>query len=613
MRTPGTRLKDFFQAELSALREEAMVFADKHPDAARVLGLNSQQASDPQAELLIQSFAYLTGRLQYRRELDQAELPNALLGFLYPHLEAPVPSMLIAEMTVKPDGANFTKEHILPRGRYVSAAATNDFGHRIECRFRTCYDTPLLPLHVGGIDMVPASDYPLPAAYRHALSVLKVSVQTENAGKLNTQGPQRLRFYINGAEPHVYTAYQLYELLSLRLAGVAVHVRKREDRDASFAFVPPDALRWLGFEDNEAMLEANPHTHPGYRLLQEYFAFREKFMFFEVGQLDFSGTLDSFDLLFLLDAPVDKNMLLTPQLLRLNCVPLVNLFSQRLDPTALDHTEYEYRLTADLENHRYCEIYMLQSLESIRPNGSPRPIAPYFSMDDAHQLERQDYFYVTRRECSQLPDVAGTEIFVSFLDMHFDLTNLVDEVIGGRALCTNRRLPERLPAGEILQLEGAGPLERIVALGKPTPHQTPDLVGTRPWALVSQLSLNHLSLADGGLALSALKEILRLHVGTNRMRGLREIDSLVALHCRPVMRHVGQDSWRGFVRGIHVQLEMDRNQFDAGSPVLFCEVLRRFFTLYATVNNLVEVSLVTQDISGNRKQWQALAGAQTVL
>lgn len=607
MRTLGTRFRDFYQAELSALREDALLFADRHPHAATALGLNAQQASDPHAELLIQSFAYLAGRLQYRRELDQAELPNALLGFLYPHLEAPVPSMLVAEMTVKPDGANFAKEQILARGRHMVALAGNEQGSQRECRFRTCYDTPLVPLSVTDIEIVAAAGYEFPHTYKAARSVLRVRLRAQGKGKLQAEGKQRLRFYINSAEPHVYAAYQLYELLSLHLCGIAVHT----EQDNRLAFAPTEAMRWLGFEDDEAMLEANPHTHPGYRLLQEYFAFPEKFLFFEAAQLDFEGAQDGFDLLFLLDTPVDKTRTLSPQLLRLNCVPLINLFPQRIEPVALDHTQYEYRLQADIENHHYTEIYALQALESIRPDGSPRPIAPYFSMDDAERLEHQDYFYVTRRECSKQPDVAGTDLYVSFLDTQFDLTQVADEVVGGKALCTNRNLPERFPADGTLHIEGAAPVVRVVALGKPTPHQTPDLIGARPWSLVSQLSLNHLSLAEGAHALAALKEMLRLHIGGNRVRGLREIDALRTMTCRPVVRHMGRDGWRGFVRGLHLQLDMDRAGFEDGSAVMFCEVLRRFFALYATVNTLVEVSLVTQDIKG--KQWQALPGARAVL
>lgn len=610
MHAAGTRLSDFYHTELSALRNEAGDFATKHPDAARALGMARGQSSDPQVELLMQSFAYLAARLQYQLRLDEAALPNALLGFLYPHLEAPLPSMLIAELTVKPDGANFAKEQILPRKRYISASASNDLGHKIECRFRTCYDTPLLPLTIQDIKLRPLGDCNFLKQDRRGRSVLQVRVQAQGNGTLAADGLQRMRFYIDRMEPH---ALKVYELLAQNLCGIAVHVPETEQTPAVVKNTPVDALRWLGFAEEEAMLEASPHTHPGYRLLQEYFSFPEKFLFFEVEKLDFTAAQDHFDLLFLLDTPIDKPLQLTPNVLRLNCVPLVNLFSQRIDPIALDHTEYEYRLQGDLGNHRYCEIYAIEKLESIRPDGSPRPITPYFAMDNFQRMEQQDYFYVTRRERSRAANVAGSEMFVSFLDTAFDMTLPVDEVIGGRALCTNRNLPEQMMAGATMYLEGPGPVTKIVSLGKPTPHGTPDQIGARPWALVSQLALNHLSLADGPNAIAALKDILRLHAVANKMSGLSQIDAITGLTCRPVMRPMVKDGWRGFVRGSHVQLEMNRSQFNDSNPVLFCSVLRQFFTLYATVNSLIEVSLKTQGIKEEQTQWQPLSGARTVL
>lgn len=610
MHAAGTRLRDFYHAELSALRNEAAEFAAKHPEAASALGMARGQSSDPQVEMLVQSFAYLAARLQYQVRLDEAALPNALLGFLYPHLEAPVPSMLVAQIGVKPDGANFAKEQILPRERYISASAINDMGNKIECRFRTCFDTPLLPLAIDGINLLPIADTHITVDDRKTHSVLQVRIRTEGHGKLNAEGPQRMRFYIDRSEPQ---ALELYEMLAKHLCGVAVHVPAHDGQPSVIRHHLPDALRWLGFDENEAMLEANPHTHPGYRLLQEYFAFPNKFLFFDVNRIDLRDADDTFDLLFLFDAPLDKALRLTPQVLRLNCVPLVNIFSQRIDPIALDHTEFEYRLQGDLANHRYCEIYALQELKSIRPGGSPRPITPYFAMNDFRHMHEQDYFYVTRRERSQAANVVGSELYVSFLDARFDMALPVDEVIAGRALCTNRRLPEQLMAGGAMYLEGPGPVTSIIAVTKPTPHQTPDQIGTRPWALVSQLALNHLSLADGHHALSALKDILRLHVGANKVSGLKQIDSITSLSCSPIMRPMEKDGWRGFVRGMQVQIEMDRSQFNDSNPVLFCSVLRHFFTLYANVNSLVEVSLKAQDIHEEPTQWQAMAGAKTVL
>jgi type VI secretion system protein ImpG len=618
MQLANAKLRDYFQSELLALRAGAVDFGNQYPALAENLGLHARGATDPQVELLMQSFAFLTGRLQFQIEQDKAAPPNALLAFLYPHLEAPTPSMLIAQLAVKPDSAYFVKEEILKRGRYISASAENNVGMKIECRFRTCYDTPLLPLSVTEITLDSITDYPSlnfkKSDQLAGQSILRVRLHTDGGSKFPGQGvgPKRLRFYINNAEPN---AFAIYEMLALYLSSITIQVPDTNHRPT---LLPANAVRWLGMEENEAMLQANQHTQPGYRLLQEYFSFSEKFMFFEVSHLDqfnFTGAEEFFDLLFVLDTPFDANLCFNSKTLLLNCVPLINLFSQRMDPISVSHTEYEYHLKGDLQNHRYCEIVAIEELESITANGSPRPIAPYFAIDDFRRLEKQDYFYVARREQSQADNIAGSEIFVSFLDQQYDLTQLTDEVIGGRALCTNRRLPEQLKIGCPMYLEGGGPVTGITALSKPTSHHTPAQIGHRPWALISQLSLNHLSLVNRPEALSALKDILRLHLASNPRSGNKQIDAILSLENRSIVRHLSQDGWRGFVRGSEIKLVMDQNQFKNvnASAVLFCSVLRNFFRMYASVNNIVELNLETHHIKGSQKQWPPMAGAKIVL
>lgn len=600
MENADSQLKDFFARELHALREDTAAFAQAHPAAASALALNKGRSSDPQVELLLQSFAYLTGRLHYQMEAGQAALPNTLMDVLYPHLSAPVPSMLVAKID-----APQAKGTLLERGRQMYATVNNEAGQPVNCRFRTSFDTELWPLLITDIKLSSVDEYPALKAAGQTRSVLKVSLHTQGNQSLQSLAPERLRFHINSEEK---SAFRLYETLALNLTGLALRCGEEPVR-----MLEAGALRWLGFEDKQAALYANPHSHPGYRLVQEYFAFPEKFMFFDVEGLLFDQAGSDADLLFLLDLPPTRTLSPGADALQLNCTPLVNLFSQRIDPFALDHSQYEYPLRADLQNHRYCEIYAIEELIAIRPDAPPRSIAPYYAMEDFRQLGQQDYFYVARRETGQLPGIAGTELHVSFLDTHFDLTHPADEVIGGRALCTNRRLPERLRIGDELKLEGAGAVNSIHVLSKPTAHQTPQLIGARPWTLASQLSLNHLSLAEGDKALASLKEMLRLHIGPSSLQGLKQIDGLSQLKCRPVVRRIGQEGWRGFAQGLHIEVNIDRSHFDEGSAVLFTDILRRFFALYASVNTLVEVSLATHDVKGILKQWQPLIGDQPVL
>jgi type VI secretion system protein ImpG len=607
MNADAPRLKMWFEQELASLRAEAVEFGGAFPAIAKTLELSGGRSADPHVELLMQSFAWLAGRLRYQLEVDQAVLPNALLGLLYPHLEAPLPSMLIGEIEVRADGANFVHGATLERGRHVYAMATNDLGQQVRCRFRTCYATPLWPLQVTDLDLVAPNTYALDPTDTRTLSILRATVSCSGKDPIHALKPPFLRFCIQGEDKQ---GYGLYDALAMHLVRMAV----RLPGSGELRYLDASQLRWCGFEADEAMLEANPLTHPGYRLVQEYFAFPQKFLFFDVAGLDLDGADKAFELLFLLDLPPSKTDTLDRGLLRLNCLPLINLYPQRIEPFVLDQQRYEYRVVGDEQNHRFCEIYAIQELVSIRPDRSPRPIAPYFSLDDFQQLEKQDYFYAPRREVNQTGAVHGTETYVSFLDPELELTQPAEEMIGGTALCTNRRLPSQLLVGSLLYLEGAGPVATLSVASKPTPNQPPQMVGERPWALVSQLCLNHLSLVSSAQGPAVLKNMLRLHVGPASLTGHRQIDGLRALTTRRIQKRLPRrQAWRGFVDCLQVRVQIDPGHFEGGSAVLFAGVLQRFLALYAEVNTVVELKLESSDRRGELKSWEPLTGAQVNL
>lgn len=110
------------------------------------------------------------------------------------------------------------------------------------------------------------------------------------------------------------------------------------------------------------------------------------------------------------------------------------------------------------------------------------------------------------------------------------------------------------------------------------------------WRLVSQLTLNHLSLVEGPRALEALREILALHNLRDDASARRQIEGLRQLDCQRVVAHVGEDAWRGWRNGLEIRLRLDPQHFVGASGVLFSAVLAQFFSLYATANRFVRTS-----------------------
>lgn len=174
-------------------------------------------------------------------------------------------------------------------------------------------------------------------------------------------------------------------------------------------------------------------------------------------------------------------------------------------------------------------------------------------------------------------------------------------------LCTNRYLAERLGAGTALGFERPGPVAAARLRNAPSAQSQPRLDGQSRWRLVSQLTLNHLSLVEGPRALEALREILALHNLRDDASARRQIEGLRQLDCQRVVAHVGEDAWRGWRNGLEIRLRLDPQHFVGASGVLFSAVLAQFFSLYATANRFVRTVLVEAD--KEVKTWQPQAGS----
>ena len=91
-----------------------------------------------------------------------------------------------------------------------------------------------------------------------------------------------LRFFLKGQPQHVY---RLYELMFNDTLGVAV-VGGGQATAAPIVLGRRSALRPVGFERDEGMLPYPARSFLGYRLLTEFFAFPQKFLFFDLAGLD---------------------------------------------------------------------------------------------------------------------------------------------------------------------------------------------------------------------------------------------------------------------------------------------------------------------------------------
>jgi type VI secretion system protein ImpG len=591
----------YFQDELTYLRESGKEFADRYPKVAARLELGPDGSADPHVERLLEAFAFLTARIRMNLDQQFPEITNALLDVLYPQYLAPLPSSTVAQFNVDPSQGKITTGHRIERETPVFAASMDG----VEARFRTTSPVTLWPLEVEEAQIESSDRYDFLDRRTDVQSVVRVRLRALE-GSLQELELNSLRFYLNA---ELRSASNLYELLLGQAVGVVV-----VPQHGSRSWRPASAIRPVGFDDEDALLPYPPQALAGYRLLQEYFAFPRKFMFVDVGEL--AGTMagEHVDLLFLLGRVPDRFLSVSKETFALGCAPIVNLFRKTTEPLRLDQRKFEYRLVPDVRRERSTEIHSILSVSRSADDGNESErLDPYYAFGHDAEVEAGGGFWVSRRIPSSRRDIPGSEILISFVDRHFDPAAPAWQTVYAHTLCTNRRLAEQLPHGARLEMDSTAPVSGIVALHRPSAQIDPPAATESRWRLISQLSLNHLSLSGDEEGLRALREILGLHAASAEPAVQRQVSGVRGLSTRPVVGRMGREAWRGFIQGIEVTVTLDEEAFAGTNGFVFGSVLRHFFGLYASVNTFTQLVLRTTRSQEIWKKWPPLAGSREIL
>lgn len=608
-------LLPFYDRELAVLRGLAAEFAERHPKIAGRLALGQDDSHDPHVERIVQAFAFLTARIHQRLDDDFPELTDALLGLLYPHYLEPVPSMAIVELAFDAKQAAVTEPHRVPRGTCIETEPVEDE----TCLYRTCFDVDLLPVRVANVRLSgPPFRLPIVPPTGTA-AVLQITIETLSETVRIDQLPLgSLRFHLHGATGR--SAFLLYELLLTRATEVVVWSGVDSSRAAR---LPADSLRPAGFGPSEASLRADPRSFPGYRLLSEFFAFPQKFLFVDLTgltpevvagcgrRIEIAVTLDSSDR--------DLERSVSAETVRLGCTPVVNSFPQRLDPMRIDGRGTETCVVPDARRPHALEVHSLTSVRGVRPGGESFDIRPLFGSDRRAGHRGNDGpaggWIAARRPRRQLrPDGTadtGSDIWLSIVGEAAD-EGLSDLTLVLEAWCGNRNLPARLPFAvgrpRMHLRDGQGPVGRILCLTRPTRTLRPQGGKGWAWRLISHLSLNHLSLVgDGtGSAGESLREILRLYLLDDLEdyeQRARWIDGILRVDGRRgVARVAGQHG--GVCRGIDVRLELDDEQFADGAGYLFASVVERFLGAWVSINSFTRLIAASRQQESRKQEWR---------
>ena len=606
-------LKSYYESELSFLRQMGAEFADKHPKIASRLLLEADRCEDPHVERILEAFALLAARVHLRIDDDFPQITEALLDILYPHYLRPIPSMTVAQFHTDPERGKLTSGLLIPKGTVLYSRPVDG----VPCRFRTCYDTTLWPVKVSQAQWLTVDRLSPALRSPDGTSVLRVEIECSGDVTFDKLELETLVFYLTGEGAIVHA---LYELLCGSCTRIVV--RDPDNRKSQPRELPTRNLVPMGFGEDQEVLPYPRRSFVGYRLLQEYFAFAEKFFFVTLQGLSVlpgAGIKSKAEILFLIK-PFERNdrhyrleASVDARTLRLGCTPVINLFAQTAEPVRVDQTRYQYPIVPDARRTQSMEIYSIDEVVSIDPE-THRTVTyqPLYSQRHGVQDSSPAYWYTTRHPSGRKGD-EGSDVFLSLVDLSTRPLRLDYDTVTVRCTCTNRDLVSQLPFGNAngdFEMAGGAAIKRIVALHKPTRTLRPPLEGQTLWRLVSHLSLNYLSLVNDGK--EALQKILELYNFSESPEMKKQINGITAVDSRPHFSRVISEHGVTFARGTRIEMDFDEEQFSGAGAYLFASVLERFFGLYVSMNSFSQLVARSRQRTEPLQEWPPRAG-QSVL
>jgi len=621
------RMLDYYNSELLHVRESAAEFAKEFPKIAGRLALEGPECADPYVERLLEGFAFLAARVQLKIDSEFPTFTQQLLEMVYPGFLAPVPAMAMVRFEPDLAEAGLAQGVMVPRGSVLRARPASAPGATTACEFRTAHGVTLWP-----IELVEAKYLAYPPELPRELQLnqkiqaaVRLRLRATAGLNFDAIALDRLPLHFSG-NPGV--AARLHEALLSSALGVLVLPATPKAR--WFHFADRSEVRRVGYADDEALVPPPARSFRGYRLLREYFAFPQRYLFAEIGGLrkGFARCRDTeLDVLVLLGrADNTLENVVDAANFSLYCTPAINLFPKRADRIHLTHRVNEHHVVPDRTRPMDFEVYDVTEVSGYGSSlDEEQRFQPLYASVDRTSASA-DGFYTLRRvprmqsakqkRVGTRTNYVGTEVFMSFVDPAAAPYAEALTQISVNTLCSNRDLPLVMPTGgqSDFRLDAAAPVRAVRCLGVPSRPLEPVLDGSLAWRCISHLSLNYLSLTDlneqDGAA--ALREMLRLYTREAESVVRRHLEGIRSVRVEPITRRMPGRGPVTFGRGMGVRLSCDERAFEGTGAFLLGSVLEEFFARHASLNSFTETAL---DVIGRGEvmRWPTRFGQRPVL
>lgn len=622
------RFLRYYSQELQHLREVGGEFAREYPKIAGRLGLEGFDCADPYVERLLEGFSFMAARVQMKLDAEFPRFTQHLSELVYPHFLAPTPSMAVVQLQPDLSNPSLKQGYLVPRGSALRSVLGK--GDTTACEYRTAHNVTLWPLELAEAKFFTYSgsqagvDATLPPGVKAGLRLV---LRSSGGVAMRDLALDSISLNLRGSDA---MPVRIYEKILGAVEGVLV---LPSSRPASWhSLLPKSAVRPLGFDEAEALLPSGKRTFQGYRLLQEYFAFPQRYQFVELTGLRqaFSRCAETeIEVVILLnrgDAQLEQ--MLDASNFALNCTPAVNLFQRRADRINVTGEQLEHHVLVDRTRPMDYEVYQIEEVTGYGsgPNAE-QPFRAFYTAKDVGSLHQDKAFFQIRREQRTISQrqrrtgprssYIGSETYISIVDAAEAPYSEDLRQLGLTVLCTNRDLPLAMPIGvgkTDFILDSGAPVTAVRCLAGPSQPYPSFAEGGVAWRLLNHLSLNYLSLVDTDpqQGAVALREMLSLYCHEGDLNAQRQIEGVRSITSATVTRRMPSPGPITFGRGLQITLTLDDAAFEGTGAFLLGAVLSQFFAQYVSINSFTETVVKTL-ARGEIMRWPAKGGACAIL
>ena len=572
-------MNKYFLNELDSLKEIAQEFSRANPTLAPQL---SQASADPDVERILEGVAFLTAGIRQKIDDDFPEFSQGLLNQIFPHYLRPVPSATIIEFKPTPILKNTLTTLA---GTYLDSVEVDE----VRCRYKTTYQVDVSPVSITTARVSETS------TGRRAIDL------TFTGTNLASWKTDHLRLHIGG---DYQGAVDTFFILNHFLDSIALIDAQGNEITGDEMLITP-----VGFDDDFKLLDYPSNSFPAYRLIQEYFLLKEKFLFLEIRGLDkYLNQLNgnSFSLRFYISELPMQIPKLSAARFVLHATPAVNLFKHEAESFLNDYKRSEYLLRPMRNTNNQFHIYTVD-----RVTGNNRKMARKNHYTKTGLFNPEKNTSPVYQTCTRAGESGNVSSYISFsYPRNYDLEN--KESVQVELTCTNGEHTAKLKVGDITRkTSSTSELVDFTNIITPSESQEAPTGHSVLWRLLSHLALNYLSLADT----DNLKSLLELYIFSGHTGSKQEvanhkrINGISAVSVQACDRMI-----KGVpMRGQEVQVTVDASNFvSKGDMYLFGMLLDRLMGSFASLNCFTEFSLV-DSTTDEVYRWPIRAGDRPLI